>query len=253
MTFTLDDRVRSTYLSLRVGVAILGIIFPALLYVGGRSAGIPLEPSMSAYYYATSEAPNEPKPPCPASGAPTDAAAGTMRNWFVGILFAVGAMLYVNKGFSDKENLALNIAGVMAVGIALFPMSWTCEPTGWFSLHGSFAIAFFACIVFVCEFCSNQTLQWLDDMRLRDKFRMAYHGLAALMLLSPLCAAAVNFATKGQGHFIFFAEAFGIWSFATFWLVKSYEIRLISRQPEHGPVAAAPQLAAATSVKPSSV
>lgn len=229
MAFTLDERVRKTYLSLRVGVATLGIALPLLLLVGGSAAGIPWQPSMSAYYHATPQAPGPSLEPCPVAGTPAGLPAGTMRNVFVGILFAVGAMLYVNKGFSKRENWALNIAGVTAFGIALFPMSW-CESASRFSLHGTFALAFFASILFVCEFCSSQTLRWLRDDVQRRRFRNAYHAIAVLMAVSPLAAFVANLTGSGQSHFIFFAEAFGILSFVIFWLVKSYEIRLISRQ-----------------------
>lgn len=239
MAFSLDERVRSTYFSLRIGVAILGLIFPLLLWVGGKRAGFPLEPSMSAYYHATAAAPDEPVAPCKTGSASTVQEAGTMRDWFVGILFAVGAMLYVNKGFSDKENLALNIAGLMAVGIALFPMSWSCSASGWFSMHGACAVAFFLCIAFVCEFCSEETVKYLDNDDLKAKFRTRYKALAITMLVSPLLAVAINLFSRHVSHLLFWIEAFGIWSFATFWLVKSHEIRIISRQVVHGPVAPA--------------
>jgi len=44
-----------------------------------------------------------------------------MREVFVGILFAVGAYLYLYKGFSAVENIALNLAGTFAICIPLFP------------------------------------------------------------------------------------------------------------------------------------
>lgn len=240
MTFSLNDRVRKTYFSLRVGVAILGIIFPILLLVGGMRAGIPWEPSMSAYYHATHTAPNEPAPPCSATSSITQKEPGGMRNWFVGILFAVGAMLYVNKGFSDKENLALNVAGAMAFGIALFPMSWTCTPTSNLNMHGICAITFFAAIAFVCEFCSNETLKDLEDEQLKEKFRTAYRWLARAMIVLPGSSVILHlFESTERSHLIFLAEALGIWSFAAFWLVKTFEIRKISRQAVRGAVAAA--------------
>ena len=47
------------------------------------------------------------------------AGQGVMRNEFVGILFAVGALLFAYQGYSRFEDCALNLAGVLALGIAL--------------------------------------------------------------------------------------------------------------------------------------
>ena len=54
------------------------------------------------------------------------AAAGDVvpaRNVFVGGLFAVSACLWLYKGFSPRENVALNLAGLFAVGVALVLIS----------------------------------------------------------------------------------------------------------------------------------
>jgi hypothetical protein len=42
-----------------------------------------------------------------------------MRDWFVGLLFAVGNFLYLYKGFGRAEDWALNIGGVLALGVAM--------------------------------------------------------------------------------------------------------------------------------------
>jgi hypothetical protein len=63
-----------------------------------------------------------------------------MRNEFVGILFAVDTILFLYQGITRLEDYALNLAGVFALGIALFPMTWPVAPDSKdnpFSLHGT--------------------------------------------------------------------------------------------------------------------
>jgi hypothetical protein len=50
MPRTIEQQIRSTYFALRVGAAVVGFIFPLLLWGGGKVAGITLRDSMSAYY-----------------------------------------------------------------------------------------------------------------------------------------------------------------------------------------------------------
>lgn len=91
----------STYINLRYGMAAIAFALPIVLFTTGYLHGIPLQDSMSHYYFALS---------------PEDATqkAYPVRTWFVGILFALAAFLYLYKGFSKKENIALNLAGLFA-------------------------------------------------------------------------------------------------------------------------------------------
>ena len=101
----LQIHIFATYANLRIGVVAIAILFPFLLWGGWAIHGISLPDSMSAYYHVTEN-------------------GKSMRNWFVGILFALGIILYLYKGYSIKENLALNFAGVFALGVAISPMDW---------------------------------------------------------------------------------------------------------------------------------
>src|SRR5216684_1487516 len=137
----LQKHILGTYFSLRIGIAIVAMLFPFILWIGGRLyVGLPLQDSMSAYYHASIN-------------------QTSMRDWFVGILFAVGIFLNLYKGYSNSENIALNFAGILAVGIAIFPMQWNCgTDCSWFSIHGLCAVLFFFCIAFVCIRCASDTL-----------------------------------------------------------------------------------------------
>ena len=98
--------ITQAYFNLRFGNAVAAFLFPLILWFGGRFlADVPLQPSISAYYYTP------------------------MRDIFVGILFAIGSFLYLYKGFSRQENYALNCAGLLALGIAVFPETPSVEGT----------------------------------------------------------------------------------------------------------------------------
>ena len=105
----LEKHILATYLSLRYGLAAIAFSFPVLLWIGGHLyAHVGLQNSMSAYYYACTE-------------------GRSIRTWFCGTLFAVAACLYLYKGYRRAENIALNLAGLLALGIAEFPMDWTVK------------------------------------------------------------------------------------------------------------------------------
>jgi len=235
MPRTIEQQIHATYKSLRVGAAVIAIVFPILLYFGGKHAGFCLRDSMSAYYWAnptqncpcvdqsgkciaTTSAPNT---DCNSPVQPVHL-AGTMRNWFVGFLFAIGAILYINKGHSDSENIALNIAGILAWGIALFPMPWDCCKHLW-TIHGICAIGFFVAIAWVAVFCAPNTLVLIKDARVRALYHRVYTGLAIVMVLSPLIAYIFNLIASLHSY-TFFAEVFGIYAFAGYWITKTIEM-----------------------------
>jgi hypothetical protein len=148
-----------------------------------------------------------------------------MRVWFVGLLFGIGTCLYLYKGFTNWENVALNLAAVFAALVALFPMNIDCTANCGVSLHGIFAILLFVCLAFVSMFCAEATLRYLPpEPGLRPKFRRRYKWLGVLMLLSPLGALVLTWVTNDSSRFIFAAEALGVWSFAAYWWVKSQEM-----------------------------
>jgi hypothetical protein len=100
-----------------------------------------------------------------------------MRSWFVGPLFVLGIFLYVYKGFSDTENWLLNIAGISALGVALFPMGWNCGNNcqsvsilgNEITLHGTFAIISFLSMAAVALWCAKDTLYGIPELPKEQK------------------------------------------------------------------------------------
>jgi hypothetical protein len=219
---SLSQHIAATYQASRVGLAIIAFCFPPWLVIGGLIFGpVKWQDSMSAYYHAS----NVPDPL-------DHPELGPMRNWFVGLLFGLGIIFYLYKGFTKLENWALNIAGIMALGVALFPMAWGPNFPGKeahlfglnFSLHGTFAVSLFLCIAYVCIFRASDTLPLLKDKAKEEKYHKKYQVLGHLMWGFPVIAWILS-STAGGHYYVFFAEMLGVWIFAIFWWVKSREIQ----------------------------
>ena len=219
---SLQDHVLGTYFNLRVGIAVVAVLLPLSLAIVGSLVGISLQGSMSAYYWAVAATPDCALPPAPWP-------PGTLRNEFVGSLIAVSAFLYLYKGFSRSENIALNLAGIFGVIVALAPTHWPpCEPSARISLHSTAAVLFFLCIAYVSVFRAGDTLSLIDDPNRRARYHRLYMLLGMAMIVSPLAAVVFNefFAQSGTSSSkVFFVEAFGVWAFAAYWIVKSRELR----------------------------
>lgn len=202
----LQTHMLGTYHNLRIGIGVIGIGLPVVLWLGGAIAdGEPLRQSLSAYYYSPA-----------------------MRDVFVGVLIAIGACLYLYKGFGSRENWALNVAGVMVVGVALFPTSPPGDKGSFLTVHASLALLFFACIAYVAVFRASDTLRLIRDGNRAVRLRSTYRALGIGMLVAPLIAVGVAFALQPSSEerpVVFLLEGAGVLMFGIFWLVKSRELR----------------------------
>jgi len=199
----LQRHMAGTYLNLRAGIGIIGAALPVVLLFGGWLLdGDSLRGSMSAYYYSPA-----------------------MRDTFVGGLISIGVFLYLYKGFSTAENVALNLAGAFAVGVAMFPTGDASAQGS--PLHPVFAVLFFLAIGYVCVFRASDTLSLIRNTERARRLQRTYRTLGVVMVLSPLLAIAFSYMLPpaGERPLIFFIEAFGVWSFATYWLMKSLELK----------------------------
>jgi len=204
----LQKHVLSTYLTLRYGTGIITFCFPIFVYLYGLICGVSLQNSISAYYWADGF-----------ESAP-------VRIWFVGVLFALASFFYLYKGFTPKENIAFNLAGLFAIGLAYFPMPWGCgTECPKFTVHGFCAVSLFVCLVYIVWFRSSDTLSELNDPVLEKKYKNKYRIISIFMGASPLTAFILNTFVGKPGAFVFFAESCGIWAFACYWWIKNGELK----------------------------
>jgi hypothetical protein len=212
--------ISASYYMLRGGLAALAFALPILVWMIAGPGH--LQGSISAYYHFSAVTPKL-------------YGAGTSRNIFVGVLWTVGTFLVLYKGYSRAEDRVLDIAGGAAVLISLCPMDWPvcvdkpCTRSALATVHYLSATAFFLAIAYVCMFRSNDTLSILSSAARRRVYRRRYAILAVSMAALPaaiLVLLKLGFATL-SGYTLFAVEFAGVYVFATFWVVKSLEIREI--------------------------
>jgi hypothetical protein len=216
------ENITASYFLLRRGLAALALALPILLWLGAGPDH--LQGSISAYYHFS------------AAGDP-HYGAGTVRDVLVGILWAAGAFLFFYKGYSWKEDWTLNVAGVAAVCLALFPMDWppsdTAQPSLVSIVHSISAVLLFLAMACVCLFQSGDTLEIMKDKEQQAIFKRRYAVLGTLMIVLPLTVVALHYllpSPTGSSSVTFAVEVAGIYVFAAFWLVKSSEIAILEKQ-----------------------
>lgn len=202
----LHKHIHETYFHLRIGVAAIAIVFPILLLLGGWYYGIEHQDSMSDYYHAIAD-------------------KRSMRDWFVGLWFAIGVFLFLYKGFSKKENYALNLAGILAVGVAIFPLETNCGDCSGITMHKLSAVSFFLCLTYVCIFCAPDTLRIMEDPVKAKYYRNIYRAMGVVMIVSPIIAYLLITFPAQYKYVTFYVELVGIWTFASYWILKSWELK----------------------------
>ena len=138
--------------------------------------------------------------------------------------------LILFHGLSKRENWLLNIAGIAAISVAMNPMPDN-QGNNDLTLHAASAILFFACIAIVAVFLSKERIKYIIYPPKRRRFAAAYDAAGVAMIAMPVAVAAIHFlgGTKEESHWIYWIEAFGIWSFAAYWFVKTFEYCLLLR------------------------
>jgi hypothetical protein len=191
----LQDHFAGTYFNLRFGFGLLGAALPLILLFAGLLMGLGLLGSISAYYDSD------------------------LRNVFVGVLVATGVCLFLYKGFSRQENLALDCAGICLVLVAFVPSS-SNE-----TVHVISAVLFFLFIAYVSIVRANDTLFLIGDNESERRFMAIYIVLGIAMIVSPLAAIAFAQSVGYVWSVVFWIEAFAMWAFAAYWILKSVELK----------------------------
>lgn len=208
-TEELREHMLWTYYGLRVGLVVIGASLPVLVVVAGYVHQGGLRGSLSDYYNVA-----------------TTTGFLTPRDIFVGGLLAAATCLYLYKGYSDKENIALNLAGLAAAIVACFPTGADGPVT---VLHRIAAVSFFLCIAYVCLFRAQDTLDGdLVPVERQAWFSRIYKILGVLMVATPFAAMALSWwleRSTGKTIAVLLIEAFGVWVFASYWGFKTQEMR----------------------------
>lgn len=203
-----------TYRRIRRAIGYLGLILPILLI--GFSF-IPffktqLQPSISHYYFTN------------------------LREIFTGTLSAVGLFLICYKGKSNasfwkNDSLLTNIAGIMAIGVALLPMNpddfaikiYTLFPypekfLGW--LHYGFAAILFLIMALLAinVFTIGQKDETRDPKSILNEnniYRFCGYSILIFVIMVPISESLKLFS---YSTLVF--EAIALFAFGIAWLIK---------------------------------
>ncbi|WP_417942372.1 hypothetical protein [Flavobacterium sp. RS13.1] len=203
-----------TYRRIRRTIGYLGITLPILLI---SLSFLPffktqLQPSISHYYYTN------------------------LREFFTGTLFAVGLFLICYRGFGNRsiwknDNLLTNIAGIMAVGVALFPTNpndfankiYTLVPypekyLGWLH-YGCAAILFLIMALLTINVFTvgqhNETRSPKSILNENNIYRFCGYSIIVFIIMVP-----VSEILKLYTYSTLIFESLSLFAFGIAWLIK---------------------------------
>lgn len=215
----LEDDYIVSYLTLRRMIGWAGLLMPLAVRGGGLLIeGIQTTDSLSAYYYTS------------------------MRDVFVSTTVLTGALLACYRTPHVLDNIVATVAGLAAIGAALFPMDpiYAAEllarypdlgSQAHYSNHGilgyhlAFAITFAALSFYLVFFrFGAHTPASVHAL----KRKAAYKICGAFMLLSYVAIAGLAVVTDGASFF--WPETCAVVAFAVAWLVNGQAV-LKDRHP----------------------
>ncbi len=209
---------------LRLGVGVLGFLLPIALPVGNSltSARIALLSSMSASYYTH------------------------MRNVFVGGLCAIGVFLICYRHDRREDRLS-SVAGVLAIGVALFPTeppsSLVPHPstaqTTVGMLHLAFAAGLFGVLGYFCLRLFADSPAAGGRRPAQDWVYLVCGWVIVAGVLTVAVAGVLHLARDWPLTLPYLGEAVSVFAFGVAWLVKSEAVKPLAARAT-GPVPTAP-------------
>lgn len=211
-------------LAMRSWVGVLGTSLPLILLIGSISGLFDWQPSLSEYV-------NTP-------------VAGQI---FVGFLMIVGVFMIWYKPY-EADKIPTTIAGVAAIGVALFPVVSSSPRTASFSpdfiekVHGISAVAFFLALGYISLFLFTRSNKSKQDQPIEKRKRNQIYQIngyiifactillilyiGAIMLnLIPL--TVVNNLTQNVRP-VLWLETISIIAFGISWFVKGESLARLS-------------------------
>ncbi|SFW89300.1 DUF998 domain-containing protein [Amycolatopsis australiensis] len=196
MTTATETPLVHSYLYLRRAIGTIGLALPVVLILGKQLVqGGDLIGSLSGYYY-------------------TD-----LRDVFVGAMCAAGVFLLAYYGHDYIDNIASTVAGLGAIGLALFPTTPAHDVTAWDRtsgvLHLAFAAVFFLMLAYFC------LRLFPHDGEQPPGTGIVYRGCGIVILAAlVLIALTSSLRLVPDWHPALWLESVAVWAFGVAWLLK---------------------------------
>lgn len=201
-----------SYLKLRGAIGLIGILFPIVILITGNlmSECREVQESMSAYYFTPA------------------------RDYFVGMLFTIGVLLMIYRGYEKVDNILSTITGLAAIGIALFPTNMgdgsnDCNMSSAYhypTLHYIVAITFFVCLIIFSLVLFTKTDKTKPTPEKLKRNRI-YKTCGWIMVTALVLMAANKLGYKQiprmlglEGTFTFVMEWIFLSAFGVSWITK---------------------------------
>ena len=221
------DELVASFLAVRRALGLAGLALPLLLYIDARLLpGGQMQTSISAFYHTP------------------------MGDVLVGILVAIGIFLITymghkpNKGDRLTDWWVSTIAGIGAIGVALFPTlpseadCASFEPPTviqgivihwcqwWGPIHFVSAIVFFVCMALFCLCLFPKNAK--GEVHYFDEAGNTTYFVCGVLLLAAIGGLLLYFFIRntslgqslGAANFVFWFETLGVVAFAVAWLTK---------------------------------
>ncbi len=190
-------------------------------------------------------------------GSMSDYYAFRTRDAFVGILFVIGWVLFVYKGYQKIDNIIGNLACIFALGVAFF----SNQDPGWLSIvHFTCAACFFALLAFFSIFLFTKTkyaprkfwrgIRWVfkgyatkryRDIKVQKIKRNRIYLACGIIIVAMLILLAIYMwlwqdTVLSNIKPVLIMEWIMVWAFAFSWLTKgnyifpdkSHKLRIIT-------------------------
>jgi hypothetical protein len=185
-----------SYLYLRRAIGLIGLALPVVLIVGKQVVqGGDLVGSLSGYYY-------------------TD-----LRDVLVGAMCAAGVFLLAYYGHDRIDSIASTVAGLGAIGLALFPTTPGHDASAWDRtagvLHLTFATVFFLSLAYFC------LRLFPHDGEHPERSGALYRVCGGVILACLVLIALSSYLRLVPSlHPALWLEAVAVWAFGVAWVVK---------------------------------
>jgi len=157
------------------------------------------------------------------------------RDYFVGLLFVVAALMFAYNGHTNKESLASKGAGLSAVLVALFPTSSVpCVSSQSSIIHGIAAVTLFLILMYFCfgPFRENTKGKGgKKGVRAKLYFLCGMVMLAA-MLVGLISKLVFSCETVDEWNITYWVEAIALGAFGLAWIVAGKIIPIIVDEQE---------------------
>jgi hypothetical protein len=167
---------------------------------------------------------------------------GWAQSIFVGFLFAIAAFLLAYNGLSRTEMVLSKVAGINALGVALFPCGCGGHTETVPHLHFASAAVMFLVLAYFCYVFYKRAREKGHTEANRRAFVYAASGLAIIASISALVLDTLSRGALGTAipRLVFYCERTSLVAFGISWLTASRILPVLTRSDERFSLLSAP-------------